>query len=63
MKLQHYTQGYLSTYTEDSAASKEVRYSVMQVKLKFSAASEDQALARGAAYANLKALASIESSG
>jgi hypothetical protein len=59
MRLQQYTEGYPARYTQGSAASKEVRSSGLQAKLKFWLSPETQALATGAALANVKALASF----
>jgi hypothetical protein len=63
MRLQQYTEGYPARYTQGLAASKEVRSCGLQAKLKFWPASEAQALAIGAALANVEALDSVESSG
>jgi len=52
MRLQQYTQGYPVRCTQGSAASKEVRSSGLQAKLKFWSISEAQALASGAALAS-----------
>jgi len=52
MRLQQYTQSYPAWYGQGSAASKEVRSSGLQAKLKFWFASEAQALASGAALAS-----------
>jgi hypothetical protein len=63
MRLQQYTEGNPARYTQGSAATKEVRSSGLQAKLKFWPASEAPALAIGAAVANVEALASVKSSG
>jgi hypothetical protein len=52
MRLQQYTQDYLARYGRGSAASKEVRSSGLQAKLKFWFASEAEDLASGAALAS-----------
>jgi hypothetical protein len=50
---------FKTQYTQGSAASKEVRSSGLQVKLKFWHTPEAQALTTGAALANAEALASF----